>query len=108
MHFKADTIRDILLSMGYHEGAPGKWLKPVGYHLFTFSEERSEWANWFKTYHTKELACWDRKKLDPEFTPERFLIELQEWEAYTNISSGWVRPDFRIAIIDICESDEKG
>jgi hypothetical protein len=38
-------IRLALLQMAYVERKPGLWVKPVGYHLFAYVEERAEWSN---------------------------------------------------------------
>ena len=52
------TIRECLKAMNYREALPGKWVKPWGWQLFTFSEERNEWANWFVAA-TGETSLWE-------------------------------------------------
>lgn len=95
------TVRDALLSMGYREREPGKWLKPIGFHCFTYSEERKELANWFKHVSEDKILCWERKRYEAEDHEEDFFVFLMEWEAYSNIISGSPCPDFRLQIPDL-------
>lgn len=77
------TIREALISMGYREEAPGKWLKPIGYQLFSFNEATNQWCNYF-TDIKGEICLWEKhtlndalnKKYDP-------LFLLKDWETWT-------------------------
>jgi len=80
------TIRKALQSMNYREVEPGRWLKPVGYHLFSYEENRGqlgEWTSWYKGVDGK-IGRMDVRKT--HFS-NVFLNDLKEWEAYarTNV-----------------------
>lgn len=66
--------------MGYQERKAGHWMKPVGYHSFTFHEDRNEWANWFLAA-TGKIMCMESHKLDE--AGGDFLSALKSWECYT-------------------------
>jgi hypothetical protein len=91
-----DEVRLALLAMGYRKARPSKWAKPVGYHLFTFNEEKMEWANWFRSMDGQILA-YERRHFpasadyDPgrhirHLTPLRRLKECEAWSR-TDVAS---------------------
>lgn len=43
-----NNIEKILTSMSYRLIQKNIWMKPVGFHLFTYNEERKEWINFMK------------------------------------------------------------
>lgn len=73
------TIRESLISMGYRESAPGKWLKPIGYQLFCFNEATNKWRNYF-TDIKGEICLWEKHTLTDKYDP---LFLLKEWETWT-------------------------
>lgn len=95
------TVREVLLSMGYREERTGHWLKPIGHHVFTFNEEHKEWINWFKSASTNDILTMESHVWVDMNDGEAFFIELRQWEAYTNITAGDHTADFRISAVDI-------
>jgi hypothetical protein len=73
--------RICLLSMGYREMKPGKWGKPIGFHIFTFAEKTLLWDNWF-TGAKGNLVLWESKKYEDDQLC--FLDWLKTNECYTN------------------------
>lgn len=75
------TIREALISMGYRECKPGKWLKPIGYQLFTYHEGKGEWANWFMSAQG-QISCWETKRFseDKDFP---HVDQLKYFECWT-------------------------
>jgi hypothetical protein len=95
------TIREALLSLNYREARPGKWAKPVGFHLFTFSEEFGVWRNWFKDAEGR-ISVWESHAKTPEFDGEQFSRELRTWEAYTKTSVyPSIEADFHLTAFDL-------
>ncbi len=84
MRLKITTREQALTSMCYKEFKPGIWLKPVGYSLFTYFEERGEWAVWFASAADGETLCWARKEVDPEKDAEQFLHALKYHENWNS------------------------
>ena len=81
-------LRKFLLSYGYYEQQPRGWLKPVGFHLFVFNEEKLEWSNVFLG-GTGKFDLWEKKTLS---NPE----DIKHFEAYTRINvSVSAEADFR-------------
>lgn len=76
------SIRSILTSMNYLECEPGKWLKPVGYHLLAYNEKTGLLLNFFKS-RIGEIEIWDTLKLELD---ERMLTRLKTFEAYSKYS----------------------
>lgn len=94
------TTRECLIAMGYREEKSGiEWAKPVGYHLFTYSEKLQVWDNWFRKLDGN-VACWDSKELlldDPNF-----LTTLKEFEAYTRINvAASAQSNFELSGLDL-------
>ena len=88
------TFREALLSMCYREVQPGQWCKPVGFHLFVFSEAKNLWENWFKGGDGK-LHCWESKTLVTQH-------DLKTAEAYTRaFTDPTGSSDFALAAVDI-------
>lgn len=55
------------------------WMKPIGFHVFTFNEEKKEWINFFKNNETPliwNVEIYDDSKGD-------FLLWLKGNECYT-------------------------
>ncbi len=96
------TIREALLSMGYSECKPGRWLKPIGYQCFSFQEEMNRWENWF-TDVTGKISLWDSKHFEHEL--ERFgsyLNQLKYFECWTRTDMyGNSRSEFHLRGIDL-------
>ncbi len=80
-------MREALISMCYREVKPGVWAKPVGFHLFTFEEDRNEWTNWYKA-GTGEIDRYEAK--EPDLEEGTAISFLKGYEAYTrtNITVG--------------------
>lgn len=95
------TTREALLSLAYREELPGRWAKPVGFHLFTYLEERDEWVNWFMDLQGK-INTWESHTRTKEWTGEEFVANLRSWEAYTQISTHVSSAaDFTLRAIDL-------
>ena len=114
-------MRGALLSMCYREEKPGVWLKPVGYHLFTFMEENCRWENWFRgvdeklhvyqSYDGAGVLQAIRSRYDDHSSggdhshnkeiQQEFLAVLKMWEAYTTIDAGNGSEQFELSAIDI-------
>jgi len=97
------TRREALLAMGYREVQPKRWLKPVGYVCFSYTESSNEWANWFLDAQGK-IACWERKSF--EDNPERYgyyIHQLKEFECWTRMSDFYINGNsqFHLRAIDI-------
>jgi hypothetical protein len=75
------TRREALLAMGYQEREPGKWLKPVGIHCFSYIERLNRWENWFKDMKGT-LQVYEAH----EFCESDPLRQLKDWEAWTRIN----------------------
>lgn len=74
-----NNIEKILTSMSYRLIQKNIWMKPIGFHLFTYNEERKEWINFFKS--KEESLIWESKIYNnPE---EDFLLWLKYNECYT-------------------------
>lgn len=69
--------------MGYRENQKEKWLKPVGYHLFSFEESTKNWCNWFQG--RTEILLWDQFTF--EGADDEFLDFLKQTEANTKTNS---------------------
>ena len=41
-------LKKAFRSMGYKERESGKWLKPIGYQCFAFSEDKKEFRRFLK------------------------------------------------------------
>ena len=80
------TLREALKAMGYHEARPKRWAKPVGFHLFTYSEEYGAWENWFLGADNDEPKVWARKEFGPVEESGSFVTQIKDWEAYTRIN----------------------
>ncbi len=74
------TIRLALIAMGYREVDPGRWLKPIGYQLFSYSESKNEWNNWLKGADGK-IHCYQSKVFRENFGS--YLAQLKDWECFT-------------------------
>lgn len=74
------TIKLALLSMGYREQKPGIWLKPLGWQLFCYREDKATWYNWFRDCQNK-LSLWDSHAFSDE--SKHFLFSLKGWETWT-------------------------
>lgn len=72
------NIRQSLSSMCYREVKPGKWLKPVGLHIFSYEEDKKLWSNWFKDA-TGKISLWQSE----EIVDGDFIVCLKELEAYS-------------------------
>ena len=95
------TTREALLALAYREAKPGRWLKPVGFHLFSYLEERDEWVNWFMDANGK-INTWESHTRAKEWNGETFLASLRSWEAYTRISTHVSEAaDFTLRAIDL-------
>jgi hypothetical protein len=81
----------ILTSLGYKEAERGKWLKPVGLHLFSFEIELNLWTNWFMSMQD-EILIYDSKEYS-DF--EDFYSWVIRQEAWTRINIG-KGGDFRV------------
>lgn len=86
-------MREYLLSYGYVEEKPGKWIKPVGYHLLTFNESDMRWANYFMDSFGV-ISCWESKVIDI-----KYMDAIRTLEAYTKFSIyPSIKADFRITV----------
>lgn len=92
------TIREALIAMGYKEVKPKNWMKPIGYQLFSYNEEKNEWVNWFKDGNDK-IAIWETKSFRRDVDT---LHQIKEWETWTKTDM-WIHgnSDFHLAAIDI-------
>lgn len=97
-------IRRALSSMCYREVEPGRWLKPVGCHLFTYEEDRNEWTNWFLAYNPGTIERWSSESPSEDGGP--FIGQLKDWEMWTNISSGDPQSEFQLSPELYLESTE--
>lgn len=77
------TIRQALLMMGYREEKSGCWMKPIGYQLFTYREDKNEWANYFKSAQDK-IECWNTSSFkNDEKQFGSYLAQLKGFECWT-------------------------
>lgn len=99
MNEKLQTIREALLATGYQERKSGMWIKPVGHHGLTYSEEKNVWANYFYDAADK-VSCWSHKDLkhDLEYYGT-YIQQLQSFECYTRLSMAH-GPGFEMNIVD--------
>lgn len=98
------TIREALLAMGYRECAPGKWLKPVGFQLLSYSEERNELANWFgHAGDPEQYLLWNTETLKPDHAQHGdYLFQLKYWECFTKLGMfGQMHTQFHLRAIDL-------
>lgn len=79
MEVRKMTIREALIAMGYKEVAARKWMKPMGYQLFSYNEDNNNWTNWF-TSVKDEIVAWDSHSFDSQYNP---LSQIKDWESYT-------------------------
>jgi hypothetical protein len=84
------TLPEALAAMGYHELRPKVWLKPVGFQLFMFEEEKLLWTNWFRPLDDPKPAIWqtERVHLDVGHFGE-LLYQLKFIECYTRTDIGY-------------------
>ena len=68
--------------MQYRECKPGKWIKPIGFHCFSFLEDKGIWSNWFLSAG-KEVYLYDKHNYNPLIDP---LSQIKRWEAYSRIN----------------------
>jgi hypothetical protein len=76
------AMREALHAMGYHEASPEKWIKPVGFHLFTYEEEVTLWSNWFVSTSGTILPYAGSRWCD-QVAP---LYWLKECEGYARVN----------------------
>jgi len=95
------SVRQFLISMGYREEKPGKWLKPIGFCLFSFEEDRSEWTNWFRSADNGQPAIWESKKIDTTMSDRHLLITLKTLEACTHLVYSNGDSEFQLKAIDL-------
>ena len=84
-----NLIHRALTSMGYRRPNasenPGKWMKPVGFHVFSYEEDRNELTNWFLSAQNT-LERWHVASLYPDDEGVRehgsLVQQIQHWEAY--------------------------
>ena len=86
------TLREALLAMGYHEAEPQKWLKPIGYQVFSFNEKLGRWGCWFLGQDGK-ILCWNTEDIKPEDFAGDFLHQLKHFECYTRTDVGGGNPN---------------
>ena len=87
--------------MNYRETKHGRWAKPVGYHLFTFEEDRNEWTNWFKDPRGEmgRREVHQLKNLTDD-TKDYLLYMLKEWEAFT-VTYNSTFSSFELPVVDL-------
>jgi len=73
------TLREALLSMNYREQHPQIWSKPVGFHLFTFSEAKNLWQNWFLG-RNKKLLVWVQGSFNHDIPDYPYIDQLKTFE----------------------------
>lgn len=96
------TIREALLIMGYSEAKPGHWMKPIGYQLFAYREDKNEWANYFKSAQNK-IEYWNTSSFQSD--EKRFGSYLEQLKGF----ECWTRTDictnsnsqFELSAIDL-------
>jgi len=101
------NMREALLAMGYREVLSGKWAKPVGYSLFSYNEETSTWACWFRSADDNEMVRWASAKFEEklwttdtgEVKPLVFLKHQEAWESRVNVGS--LTSEFELSAIDL-------
>jgi hypothetical protein len=77
------SLRETLLAMGYYETKPTKWLKPVGFHAFSYDEENNKWINWFVD-KAGTLSLWESNKFNHNLEAGgSYLFQLKHFEAFT-------------------------
>jgi len=77
------TIEDALRAMGYTKCEPNKWLKPVGFQVFSFDEETLVWTNWFKSMQG-EVMRMDAKEMRRDFADAGDpLSQIKHFECWT-------------------------
>jgi hypothetical protein len=80
-------LKIALLSMGYRCIGSHKWAKPVGFHVFTYEEDREEWTNWFFG-KDQNIHRWDAKTLSDNVEKRgSYVSQLKEIEAYSKINT---------------------
>lgn len=76
------TLRETLLAMGYYEQKPTKWLKPIGFHAFSYDEENNKWINWFIDA-SGSLASYESNKFNHDLNAfGSYLFQLKHFEAF--------------------------
>lgn len=95
------TLKQALSAMHYREARPGKWCKPVGYHLLTFEEDRREWTNWFLGANNdgtgQPISRWSAAVLPADTDPLHFLKEQEGWSKYAKGFGGVELSQFQSA-----------
>ncbi len=96
------TLREALIALGYTEAEPGKWLKPIGYMLFSVEEGRPDhkdrWSNWFKAL-SGEISLWEDAYL---YSEREYLNQIKLLEAYTRVDvCTESRSEFHLKSIDL-------
>ncbi len=96
------TLREALLSMGYREEQPNKWLKPVGYVLFSYNETTNQWANWFKS-SKGDIEYWETNQfVHDENKAGSYLYQLKKFECWTRTDLyTQVDSEFHLRAIDL-------
>lgn len=95
------TIRETLLAMGYREAKKGQWLKPIGYVLFSYHEEKGIWSNWFKSAVGK-IERYESKIFQNEIEFGSYLDQLKGFECWTRTDM-FIHGDsaFELSALDI-------
>ena len=95
-------MREALLAMSYREVKSGCWMKPVGFHAFSYNEEKNEWANWFKNGLGKTDLLTTKHFGKDLFESGEYLDQLKRFEACTRID---INPGnnscFELMVIDL-------
>lgn len=77
-----DTIKRALSRMGYKQGAPGLWIKPVGFSLFSYEFDCIEWTQWIKGIDGNIYRyATDKYDAKEDGTPLEWLKHVEAWKA---------------------------
>lgn len=94
------TLREALFAMGYQEQKSGIWVKPIGYQMFCFFEQKNKWVNYFEGADNK-LHIWN-SKIFKTSEKDSYLSQLKELECWsrTDIAAN-INSQFELTSFDL-------
>lgn len=79
------NIHKVLISMGYRKLNKSKYIKPIGYNVFTFNLDTLEFLNMFKSADDKIHVYNSEKYEKDEDVKDDFLQFIKHVENYSNL-----------------------
>lgn len=81
---------EVLQSMGYRKPTSSpNYAKPAGYNLYIVNFKVSDWCNWFMPFNSDDTTkpiLYESNPIKMEWTEEKWLNKLKQYEAFTKQS----------------------